>query len=157
MINMGRFAEGADENRRSLAVAREIGFLAGEVAALMSLGYAALHAGDHDNAVQLARLAAQICTVSIVTQLWRLERWVGDQDPPDLEQQWGSKHGFAVRGRRSCAELAALDHLRRDGWHGVWVNPFGRELRAEWFRPHRSGRLLRQERPSGWWRSSNAW
>ena len=60
MINMGRFAEGADENRRSLAVAREIGFLAGEVAALMSLGYAALHAGDHDNAVQLARLAADL-------------------------------------------------------------------------------------------------
>jgi hypothetical protein len=73
-------------------------------------------------------------TVSIATQLRRrLERWVGDQDPPDLEQQWGSKHGFAVRGRRSCAELALLDHLRRDGWHGVWMNLFGRELRAEWF------------------------
>ena len=41
----------------------------------------------------------------------------------------GIKPGFAVRRRRSCAELAVLDHLR----HGVWVNSFGRELRAEWF------------------------
>jgi hypothetical protein len=72
-------------------------------------------------------------TVSIATQLWTLERWTGGDDPPDLKRQWGIKPGFAVRGRRSCAELAVLDHLRHDGWHGVWVNSFGRELRAEWF------------------------
>jgi hypothetical protein len=71
-------------------------------------------------------------TVSIATQLWTLERWSGS-DPPDLKSQWGIKPGFTVRGRRSCAELAVLDYLRHDGWHGVWVNPFGRELRAEWF------------------------
>jgi hypothetical protein len=27
-----------------------------------------------------------------------------------------------------------VDHLRNQGWHGVWVNSFGpRELRSEWF------------------------
>jgi hypothetical protein len=62
-----------------------------------------------------------------------LERWTGADDPPDLQKQWGNKPGFTVRGRRSCTELAVLDHLRHDGWHGVWVNSFGRELRAEWF------------------------
>jgi hypothetical protein len=72
-------------------------------------------------------------TVSIATQLWALERWTGQGDPPDLKPQWSIKPGFAVRGRRSCAELAVLDHLRHDGWHGFWVNSFGRELRAEWF------------------------
>jgi hypothetical protein len=72
-------------------------------------------------------------TLSIATQLWKLEPWTGADDPSDLKQQWGIKPGFAVRGRRSCAELAVLDYLRHDGWHGVWVNSFGRELRAEWF------------------------
>ena len=72
-------------------------------------------------------------TVSLAIELWTLERWTGGADPPELKQQWSIKPGFAVRGRRSCAELAVLDRLRRDGWHGVWVNSFGRELRAEWF------------------------
>jgi hypothetical protein len=31
-------------------------------------------------------------------------------------------------------ELAILDHLRRDGWNGVWVSSFGaQELRSRWF------------------------
>ena len=72
-------------------------------------------------------------TLSTATQQWRLERWTGADDPPELERQWGIKPGYTVRGRRSCAELAVLEHLRSDGWHGVWVNSFGRELRAEWF------------------------
>ena len=60
LANTGRFAEMADESRRALAVAREIGYPAGEAQALMSLGYAALCTGDHDSAVQLAWQAAQI-------------------------------------------------------------------------------------------------
>ena len=60
LFNMGQYAEGADENRRALAVAREIGYPAGEAQALMFLGYAALVSGDRDSAVQLARQAAQI-------------------------------------------------------------------------------------------------
>jgi len=60
LSNMGRFAEAADEDRRALAVAREIGYRAGEAQALMRLGYLALFAGDYDSAVQLAGQAAQI-------------------------------------------------------------------------------------------------
>jgi hypothetical protein len=61
-------------------------------------------------------------TVSIATKRWELERWEGEADPPDLQRAWGIKPKFSVNGRRSCAELAVLDYLRRDGWDGVWVS-----------------------------------
>jgi DNA-binding CsgD family transcriptional regulator len=57
---MGRYAEAAGEARRALAVAREVGYPAGEVLALGALTYAAFLAGDHDTAVRLARQAGQI-------------------------------------------------------------------------------------------------
>ena len=58
--NMGRTGEAAEEARRSLAVAREIGYRAGEVLALGALCFTAGSSGDLDGAVQLARQAAQI-------------------------------------------------------------------------------------------------
>jgi predicted ATPase/DNA-binding CsgD family transcriptional regulator len=57
---MGRAAEAAGDARRSLALAREIGDPAGEVAALCELSLEADYAGDHDEAVRLARQAGQI-------------------------------------------------------------------------------------------------
>jgi hypothetical protein len=58
----------------------------------------------------------------------------GRPDPPDLQRPWGIKPKFSVNGQRSCAELAVVDHLRRDGWDGVWVSAFaGSWLRSEWF------------------------
>jgi DNA-binding CsgD family transcriptional regulator len=60
LLNLGRLAEGTDESRRSLAMARELGYLAGEARALESLGVAAFFNGDFDGAVQLARQAEQI-------------------------------------------------------------------------------------------------
>jgi hypothetical protein len=71
--------------------------------------------------------------VHIATQRWELERWAGAADPADLKRTWAIKPKFSVNGSRSCAELAILDHLRRAGWHGVWVSAFARELRSEWF------------------------
>jgi len=53
LLNMGRLAEGAEDGRRALAMARELGYLAGEGMALQDLGIAALYSGDHDGAVQL--------------------------------------------------------------------------------------------------------
>ncbi len=50
---MGRVAEGAEDGRRSLVMARELGYLAGEGLALQDLAIAALYGGDHDGAVQL--------------------------------------------------------------------------------------------------------
>ena len=60
LSQMGRYAEAAGEARRALAVAREVGYPAGEVLALGALTYAAFLAGDHDSAVRLARQAGQI-------------------------------------------------------------------------------------------------
>jgi hypothetical protein len=70
--------------------------------------------------------------VHIPTQRWALEPWDGE-DPPGLAMPWGRKPKFSVDGSRSCAELAIVDHLRADSWHGVWVNAFRGELRSRWF------------------------
>jgi len=58
----GRVAEAAEEGRRALAVAREIGYPLGELLALGDLSLAAVCVGDCDGAVRLARQAAQITT-----------------------------------------------------------------------------------------------
>ncbi len=55
LLNLGRLAEGTEDGRRSLAMARELGYPAGEGAALRILGIGAWYSGDCDNAVQLIR------------------------------------------------------------------------------------------------------
>jgi len=57
---MGRTAEAVGDARRALALAREIGHPAGELRALAELSLDADYAGDHDEAVRLARQAGQI-------------------------------------------------------------------------------------------------
>jgi predicted ATPase/DNA-binding CsgD family transcriptional regulator len=57
---MGRTAEAAGDARRSLALAREIGYPVGELLALVELSLGAHYAGEHDEAVRLARQAARI-------------------------------------------------------------------------------------------------
>jgi predicted ATPase/DNA-binding CsgD family transcriptional regulator/transcriptional regulator with XRE-family HTH domain len=59
---MGRTAEAAGEARRALALARQIGDPVGELLALADLSFDADNAGDHDEAVRLARQAGQITT-----------------------------------------------------------------------------------------------
>ena len=94
--------------------------------------------GQYGGAMEIAELpptplllpAGQ--AVQIRTQRWVLEPWEGE-DPPGLATPWARKPKFSVRGCRSCAELAVVDHLRADGWHGVWVNAFRGELRSQWF------------------------
>jgi DNA-binding CsgD family transcriptional regulator len=60
LINLGRPGEAAEDARRALAMAREIGYRAGEINALAALSGASGSSGDLDRAVQLARQAAQI-------------------------------------------------------------------------------------------------
>jgi predicted ATPase/DNA-binding CsgD family transcriptional regulator len=60
LFNMGRAAEAAGEARQALAAARETGYRAGEVLALVGLSFAAEFGDDPDGAVRLARQAAQI-------------------------------------------------------------------------------------------------
>ena len=59
---LGRLAEAVDDGRRALALAREIGYPAGEILALADLSFAADAAGDLGSAVRLAREAGQITT-----------------------------------------------------------------------------------------------
>jgi non-specific serine/threonine protein kinase len=60
LLNMGQTGEGAEDGRRALAMARELGYPAGEAAALETLGWAAYDRGDYDEAVRLGRLQQQI-------------------------------------------------------------------------------------------------
>jgi len=60
LLNMGQIAEGAEEGRRALATARDLGYPAGEAAALETLGWAAFDRGDYDEAIRLGRLQQQI-------------------------------------------------------------------------------------------------
>jgi len=59
LANLGRAAEAADDARRSLALARELGYPAGEVLALGHLAVAVYRADDLDSAVRLARQVEQ--------------------------------------------------------------------------------------------------
>ena len=56
----GRTAEAAGDARRALALARQMGDPVQEVQALVELSFDADYAGDHDEAVRLARQAGQI-------------------------------------------------------------------------------------------------
>ena len=57
---LGRLAEAVDDGRRALAVARQLGYPAGEALALERLGIAAYYSGDLDRSVRLARQTEQI-------------------------------------------------------------------------------------------------
>ena len=72
---MGRTAEAASDARRSLALARQIGDPAGELLALADLSFDADYAGDHAEAVRLARQAGQIAA-GIPGPLARICNWV---------------------------------------------------------------------------------
>jgi predicted ATPase/DNA-binding CsgD family transcriptional regulator/transcriptional regulator with XRE-family HTH domain len=60
LSNLGRIAEAEAEARGALAVARQLGYPAGEALALERLGIAAWFAGDLKNSVRLARQAEQV-------------------------------------------------------------------------------------------------
>ena len=63
--NLDRIPEAAEDGRRALAAAREIGYPAGEARALAALGLAASYAGDLENALAWARQAQRIDLASI--------------------------------------------------------------------------------------------
>ena len=67
LLNTGRLAEGAEDGRRSLAMARDLGYPAGEGKALQMLGIAASYSGDYDGAVQLIRQQQLIAGVPALT------------------------------------------------------------------------------------------
>jgi predicted ATPase/DNA-binding CsgD family transcriptional regulator len=60
LLNLGRLAEGSEDARRALALARELSWPFGEAKALGLFAMAALFAGEYGKAVQLIRQARQI-------------------------------------------------------------------------------------------------
>jgi predicted ATPase/DNA-binding CsgD family transcriptional regulator len=60
MTNLGLFTEAVDDGRRSLALARDLGYPAGEALALSSLTLVAMYVGDLDDVGRLTRQAEQI-------------------------------------------------------------------------------------------------
>jgi DNA-binding CsgD family transcriptional regulator len=60
LLNTGRLAEGSEDARRALALARELSYPVGEAAALERLGHAAVNAGEYGKAVQLIGQAQQV-------------------------------------------------------------------------------------------------
>jgi DNA-binding CsgD family transcriptional regulator len=59
LLNTGQLAEGTEEGRRALAVARGLGDPAAEAPALVTLAIAASYRGDHDGAIELIRRLQQ--------------------------------------------------------------------------------------------------
>jgi predicted ATPase/DNA-binding CsgD family transcriptional regulator/DNA-binding XRE family transcriptional regulator len=60
LLGLGQVPELAEDARRALAIAREVGYPGGEMLALASLALAATAAGDAGEAVRLARQADQV-------------------------------------------------------------------------------------------------
>ena len=96
---MGRIAEAVDDGRRSLAMARELGYPAGEALALARPQPSPpMHAGDLGSAVQLARQAEQI-TAGIPGRIARVS--------------------YVLTGALTEAgDLAAAEASARRGWPG---------------------------------------
>jgi DNA-binding CsgD family transcriptional regulator len=75
---LGRPREAAEEARRALAMARQVGYPAAEINALCALSCAAWYSGDLDAAVRLARQAAQVTAgVPGVVARWCTEYLTG--------------------------------------------------------------------------------
>jgi DNA-binding CsgD family transcriptional regulator/tetratricopeptide (TPR) repeat protein len=100
LVNLGRFIEGSAEARRALALAREIGYPAGQARALVNLSYAAYHTGDAEEAVTWARQAQQIDPAVIPGWAARLCTYI----LADVL----TTAGEVAAAQRSCADGLAL-------------------------------------------------
>ena len=83
--DLGRFAEAAEDARRALAVAREVGHPFGEVVALLDLALGAAAVGDLGDAVRLARQAGQVpgdiaASITRTCKVWLAEVLIQTRD-----------------------------------------------------------------------------
>jgi len=101
---VGRLADAADDGRRALALARELGYPAGEARALWSLSIAAYYEGDFDRVVRLVRQTEQIPA--------DISRWVA-RESSSLLTAGLIETGDLAAADRSCA--AALARARDAG------------------------------------------
>jgi DNA-binding CsgD family transcriptional regulator len=111
LLNMGRLAEGTEDGRRSLAMARDLGYLVGEAMALQALGIAAFLSGDNDGAIQLTRQQQRLTGIPgwIVRGHSHL-LVMALIDAGDLASA-GSACAAALAGCRDSGELLSLPSL----------------------------------------------
>jgi predicted ATPase/DNA-binding CsgD family transcriptional regulator len=96
LVNTNRIAEGIEEARHSVALARAIGYPAGEALALANLGLGACYAGDLRNALAIARQARQVDPATIPG---RIARWC-----TEVAALVQLEAGHTDLARASCAE-----------------------------------------------------
>jgi predicted ATPase/DNA-binding CsgD family transcriptional regulator len=97
--NLGRVPEAADNARRALALARELGYQAGEALALYELSYVANYTGDFAASLEWAQQACRIDPAGIPD--W-VARWCGMVMTVALIEA-----GQAASAQRSCADWLA--------------------------------------------------
>ena len=114
LTNLGRFAEAATDGRRSLALARELGYPAGEALALAGLSIAAYDGDDLGSAVQLAWQAEQI-TADIPGWIARVRSYF-------LTEVLTAAGDLAAAGR-VCAAGLARSREAGDLWNQVGLLP----------------------------------
>ena len=114
LTNLGRLAEAADDGRRSLAVARELGYPAGEALALAGLSIAAYDGDDLGSAVQLARQAEQI-TADIPGWIARVRSY--------FLTEVLTAAGELAAAERVCAAGLAQSREAGDLWNQVGLLP----------------------------------
>jgi hypothetical protein len=113
LSQMGRFGEAAEEARRSLAVARQVGYPLGEVLVLGGLSGIAVQVGDLDSAVRVGLEAAQI-----TADVPGAARFVSYNLPPVLMEA-----GDVAAADRVCAETLARSRDAGDLWHQQGLLP----------------------------------
>jgi DNA-binding CsgD family transcriptional regulator/tetratricopeptide (TPR) repeat protein len=106
LVNTDRIAEGIEEARRGVALARAIGYPAGEALALANLSLGACYAGDLKNALAIARQAQQVDPVTIPG---RIARWC-----TEVAALVQLEAGQADLARASCADGLSRARQARD-------------------------------------------
>jgi len=107
--DLGQFPEAAEDARRALAVAREVGHSFAEVVALLDLALAAAAAGDLDDAVRLARQARQVpgdipASITRTCSVWLTEVLIQAND-------FAAAEGVCADGLASSRDAGDMVHL----------------------------------------------
>ncbi len=114
LTNLGRLAEAADDGRRSLDLARELGYPAGQALALAGLSIAAYDSDDLASAVQFARQAEQI-TADIPGWIARVRSYFLTEVLTAV--------GELAAAERVCAAGLARSREAGDLWNQVGLLP----------------------------------
>jgi predicted ATPase/DNA-binding CsgD family transcriptional regulator/transcriptional regulator with XRE-family HTH domain len=107
--DLGQFPEAAEDARRALAMAREVGHSFAEVVALLDLALAAAAAGDLDDAVRLARQARQVpgdipASITRTCSVWLTEVLIQAND-------FAAAEGVCADGLASSRDAGDMVHL----------------------------------------------